>query len=108
MAASTSDPSSSIGSRVLVPNKPSKPQVRLQTWGLDKIREEKKRQDSTAVRRRGSEDRDARNRELNATNATERTMQRESDVPTQTTGAMEGGNVRPVLKPRDDEATRTP
>jgi len=56
VAASTSDPSPSIGSRVLVPNKPSKPQLKLQTWGLDKILEEKKREDSTAVRRRGSKD----------------------------------------------------
>jgi len=55
-----------------VPNKPSKPQLRLQTWGMDKIREEKKRQYSTAVRRRGSKDKDARNRERKATKATER------------------------------------
>jgi len=108
VAANISDPSSSIGSRVLVPNEPSKPQLRLQTWALDKMREEKKRQDSTAVRRRGSKDKDARNRELKATKATERAIQIGADVFTQTTGAIKGGNVRPMLQPRDDEATRTP
>ena len=91
-----------------MPNKPSKPLLRLNTCGLDKIREEKTRQGSTAVRRRGSKDKDARNRELKATKATERTMQGEADVFTQTTGATKGRNVLPMLKPRDDEATRTP
>ena len=96
--ASTSDSSSAIGSRDLVPNKPPKSQRRFQTWGLDKMWEEQKRQDSTAVRRRGSKDRDARNRERKATKATERTMQKEAEASTQITGATKGGGVPSMLE----------
>ena len=108
VAVSTSDSSSSIGSRVLVPNKPYKPQLRLQTWGLDKMREEKKRQGPTAVRRQGSKDKDARNRERKATKATERTIRREAEMSTQTTGATKGGSVPPMLKPIGDQVAWTP
>ena len=81
-------------------NKPPKPQLRLQTWGLDKTRGEKRRQDATVIRSRGSTDKDARNRERQATKATERTMQKEVEVSTQTSGATKGGSVPSTLKPR--------
>ena len=60
------------------------------------MREERKRQDSTTVRRRGNKDKKARNRERKATKATERTMKKEAEVSTQTTGATKGGNVPPM------------
>ena len=107
VAASTSDSSSSIGSRVLMPNKPSKPQRILQTCDLNKMRGEKKRQGSTAVTRR-SKDKDARNRERKSAKATDRAMQKEEEVSTQITGASKGGNVPSMLRPRGGQVARTP
>lgn len=59
----TSDSSSRSGNAGPIPSKSSKPQLTLQTWDLDRMREEKKRQEVTAVRRQGSRDKDAKNRE---------------------------------------------
>jgi len=67
----------------------------------------RKRQCSTAVSRRGSEDEDARNRERKATKATERTMKKEAEVSTETTGVTKGGDVPSMLKPRGDQVAQT-
>lgn len=92
----TSDSSSLFGNRGLVVTNPSKPQLKLQTWDLDKMRDEKKRQESAAARRQRSRDKDARNRERKGKG---KTVQKEAETIVQTTQVIKGRNIPPLLKP---------
>ena len=91
-----SDSSSPFGNRGLVPTNSSKPQLKIQTWDLDKMRDDKKRQETTAVRRQGSKDKDARNRERKGRG---KTVQKEAETVAQTTEGIKGVSVPQTLKP---------
>jgi len=81
-----SDSSSPLGNGGLVPN-PSKPQLTLQTWDLDKMRDKKIRQEPTAARRQRSRDKDAKNKERKGRG---KAVQKEAETFTQ---------IPPMLKP---------
>jgi hypothetical protein len=109
-----SDSSSPLWNKGLVPTKRTKPQLTVQTWNLDRMREEKKRQESVAARRQRSRDKDARNRERNG----RKTVQREAETTVQetivqetivqTTRAIAGENVPHMLKPGGFPVARPP
>ncbi len=100
-----SDSSSPFGNRGLVLTNPSKPRLKIQTWDLDKMRDDKKRQESTAVRRQGSKDKDARNRERKGRG---KTAQKEAGTIAQTTEVIKGMNVPLTLKPGGVPFARIP
>jgi hypothetical protein len=100
--STASDSSSPLGNRGLVL---TKPQLTLQTWDLDRMRGDKKRQEPTAVRRQRSKDKDARNRERKGRG---KTVQKEAETFAQTTAMTKGGNVPPMLKPGGVPVARPP
>lgn len=86
-----SDSSSRLRNGDLMVTNPSKPQLKIQTWDLDKMRDVKKREEPTAVRSQRSRDKDARNRERRGRG---NTVQKEAQSI-----AQKGVNVPPTLKP---------
>ena len=102
----TSDSSARTGNAGPIPTKSSKPQLKLQTWDLERMREEKKRQETTAVRRQGSRDKDARNRERKGR---ERTRQKEAEMTALVTEATKGETAPlRLLKPGSGPVARPP